>query len=95
MMKKKVKPKLSSCPHCSQTLRMKSIPHGEHSPFVPIALNAAVGWLFEHGYAKEYARYFQSAGNSFRTMLKKLPDRSRLNISTNGECSLPHVADAF
>jgi len=33
--------------------------------------------LFEHGYAKEAAGYFETAGNSFRTMLKKLPDRRR------------------
>ncbi len=43
-----------------------------HSPSVHIALNAAVRWLFEHGYAKEAARYFQTARNNFRTMLKKL-----------------------
>jgi len=36
------------------------------------------GWLFEDGYAKEAARYFQTAGNSFRTMLKKLPCRCML-----------------
>jgi len=36
----------------------------ERSPFVHIAIDAAVVWLFEHGYAKEAAR------NSFRTMPK-------------------------
>jgi len=45
----------------------------EHSPFVTITINAAIEQLFEHGYAKEAARYFETAGNSFRTMLKKLP----------------------
>ncbi len=33
----------------------------EHSPFASITIDAAVGWLFEHGYAKESARYFQAA----------------------------------
>jgi len=51
---------------------------GEHSPFVTITINVATGWLFEHGYAKEAARYFQTAGNGFRTMLKKLPCRCML-----------------
>jgi len=50
----------------------------EHSQFVTITINVATGWLFEHGYAKEAARYFQTAGNSFRTMLKKLPCRCML-----------------
>ena len=44
---------------------------GEHSPFVPVTIDVVIGWLFEDGYAKEAARYFQTAGNSFRTMLKK------------------------
>jgi len=61
----------------------------EHSPFVTITIEVAIGWLFEDGYAKEAARYFQTAGNSFRTMLKKLPCRCMLNIRTNGEC--PHA----
>jgi len=51
-----------------------------------------VEYLFEHGYAKESAGYFQAAGNSFRTMLKKVPHRSMLNIRTNGEYS--HKGDA-
>jgi len=55
----------------------------EHSPFVTITVNVATGWLFEDGYAKEAARYFQTAGNSFRTMLKKPPCR----------CMLTHVFD--
>ncbi len=38
----------------------------------------ATGWLFEHGYAKEAARYFEAAGNSFRTMLEKPPCRRML-----------------
>jgi len=59
----------------------------EHSPFVTLTIDVATGWLFEDGYAKESARYFQTAGNSFRTMLKKLPCRCMLNIRTNGECS--------
>jgi len=48
----------------------------EHSPFVTI--NVAIGQLFEDGYAKEAARYFETAGSSFRTMLKKLPCRCML-----------------
>jgi len=43
----------------------------KHSRFVTITTVVAIVWLFEHGYAKEAARYFQTAGNSFRTMLKK------------------------
>jgi len=50
----------------------------EHSPFVTITINVAIGWLFEDGYAKEAARYFETAGNSFRTMLKKPPYRCML-----------------
>jgi len=42
-----------------------------------MAIDAAIGWLFEHGYAKEAARYFQATGNSFITMFKKLPDHRR------------------
>jgi len=38
----------------------------------------ATGQLFEHGYAKESASYFETAGSSFRTMLKKLPYRCML-----------------
>jgi len=38
----------------------------------------AIWQLFEDGYAKETARYFETAGNSFRTMLKKLPYRCML-----------------
>jgi len=53
---------------------------GEHSPFVAITINLATWWIFEHGYAKEAARYFQTAGNSFRTMLKKPPCRCILNF---------------
>ncbi len=34
---------------------------GEHSLFVPIIVDVAIGQLFEHGYAKEAARYFQAA----------------------------------
>jgi len=45
----------------------------EDSPVVAITINVAPGWFFEDGYAKEAARYFQTAGNSFRTMRKKLP----------------------
>jgi len=60
---------------------------GEHSPFVTITINVATRWLFEDGYAKEAARYFQTAGNSFRTMLKKPPCRCMVNIRTNRECS--------
>jgi len=59
----------------------------EHSPFVTITINVAIGWLFEDGYAKEAARYFQTAGNSFRTMLKKPPYRCMLKYQDNGECS--------
>jgi len=59
----------------------------EPSPFVTITIEVAIGWLFEDGYAKEAARYFQTARNSFRTMLKKLPYRCMLNVRTNGECS--------
>jgi len=60
----------------------------EHSPFVTITIEVAIGWLlFEDGYAKESARYFQIAGNSFRTMLKKPPYRCMLNVRTNGEYS--------
>jgi len=33
----------------------------EHSPFVTIIIVVATGWLFEDGYAKEAARYFQTA----------------------------------
>ncbi len=33
----------------------------EHSQFVPMAVEAAIGWLFEHGNAKEFAIYFQAA----------------------------------
>ncbi len=44
-----------------------------HSPFATITITVATGWLFEHGHAEEAARYFQRAGNSFRTMIKKLP----------------------
>jgi len=33
----------------------------EHSPFVTIIIDVATGWLFENGYAKEAARYFQTA----------------------------------
>jgi len=63
----------------------------EHSPFVTITIEVAIGWLFEDGYAKEAARYFQIAGNSFRTMLKKLPYRCMLNVRTNGEHSPLHM----
>jgi len=51
---------------------------GEHSPFVPVTIDVVIGWLFEDGYAKEAARYFQTAGNSFRTMLKKSSYRCTL-----------------
>jgi len=34
---------------------------GEHFPFVTIIIDVATGWLFEDGYAKEAARYFQTA----------------------------------
>jgi len=47
-------------------------------PFVTIIIDVATGWLFEDGYAKEAARYFQTARNSFRTMLKKPPCRCML-----------------
>jgi len=45
----------------------------EHSPFVTINVDAATGWLFEDGYAKEAARYFKTARNSLRNKLKKPP----------------------
>jgi len=33
----------------------------EHSPLVTITIDVTTGWLFEDGYAKEAARYFQTA----------------------------------
>jgi len=53
-------------------------PYREHSPFVTIIIDVTTGWVFENGYAKEAARYFETAGSSFRTMLKKLPCRCML-----------------
>lgn len=44
----------------------------EHFPFVPMVLHAAVGWLFGHGYAKEYARYFQAVLKQFHNHAQKV-----------------------
>ncbi len=59
-----------------------------YSPFVHSTIDTVVGWLFEDVYAKESARYFQAALNSFRIMLKKVPDGWMLNIRTNRQYSL-------
>jgi len=42
-------------------MQIRPSSEGEHSPFVPIIIDVAIGQLFEHGYAKVAARYFQAA----------------------------------
>jgi len=73
-----------------QQLYLSSHNRGEHSPFVTITIDVATGWFFEDGYAKEAARYFETAENSFRTMLKKLPCRCMLKYQDK-RGMLPHI----
>jgi len=42
-------------------LPAKNNQQGVHFPFVTITIDVAIGWLFEDGYAKVAARYFQTA----------------------------------
>jgi len=48
-------------PHCRKQKHKALYLKGEHSPFVTITIDVATGWFFEDGYAKEAARYFQTA----------------------------------